>query len=148
MVGELVISDIYQQAWVAGVRGGGSGTNVHVTFDPASLEGVETGQMTCYFDNKSAKLQNKRRDNNCLFVAYFRGEANSYEELEMEMSFRCPGAEEQEGRAPRQKKEEKKKESIPYELEKDQAVIVYKYKGEDREVKLDKVREERMIPYC
>lgn len=147
---DLEIKDIFSQNWVAGVMGGGSGVNVHVYASEKSVaEGIELD--TCFFEasnctQKSAKLQKKRETG--LFVAYFQGKGNSYDEM---MMFHRRGVEIPEGGDPRAMRERPKDvepNPIPYELEKGQAVITYKQNGVLKELKIDSVRTKEMIPYC
>ena len=146
---ELGIKEIYSQHWVAGVRGGGSGVNVHVTFEEGSLEGVELDKcyFTCEGKGKSARLQDKRRDG--LWVAYFHGEANGYDEMMEERWMGRRGGPIGDELVPGERRREQKPvEEIPYELGKGQAVITYKCNGEEKELRIDSVETKPMIPYC
>ncbi|QDZ20306.1 hypothetical protein HOP50_04g28240 [Chloropicon primus] len=131
----VVIGDVFSQSWVAGVRGGGSGTNVHVTLAKDVDESVSMER--CCYRGKWAKLQEKRKQR--LFVAYFQGEANREEERHVLLA--DGGGPQPPGRSVVEKEED-----AP-ELKEDEALITFLVHGKLRELKVDKVRSERMIPY-
>ena len=135
MVTDLAIGDVFSQSWVAGVRGGGSGINVHVTLDKDVDEGVSMERL-CY-RGKWAKLQNKRKRR--LFVAYFQGDANREEERHVLLG--------DGGQSQTSERSAVGKEEDAPELKEDEALITYTIQGKLRELKVDKVRAERMIPY-
>ena len=125
--GVLGIKEIFAQHWVAGVRGGGSGTTVQVTLAPPRADGLELESL-CMIVEKTvqrARLQKKRDD---VFVANFRGTANltGGERLAEDDSISSP--------------------ALPVDVGKGQAVIMYRLGGEAREMTVD-VQTRPMIPY-
>lgn len=73
----VAIVDAYAESWVAGVRGGGSGTNVFVTVSEAmALDSL-------YFRGKTAKLRPLQLSKNHGYVARFSNSANSERDLVM-----------------------------------------------------------------
>ena len=64
------ISKIYSQKWVAGVQGGGSGTNLYVSIKDIS-EGVEIKEF--YFGNKLTEVKHTSKDN---YIGHFKNKTN------------------------------------------------------------------------
>jgi len=121
------ITDVYSQSWVAGIQGGGSGINVFIT---TSVLNEKIQMEGLYFKEEYVKLE--KRQNN-LVIGRYKTEANSRKEILLQV----------DGKEEATKKI--KKEKIPFELEKNQAVLVYKQNGKRKYYKIDAIREKPSI---
>ena len=132
----MEVKELYAQDWVAGVCGGGSGTNVHFT----CVCGEDLQLEKVFYGERVAHVQ---KNGNGAYVARFRGKANSYEEMERMRGLRDPGAEERRPPPP------SPEVVIPYTISEGQAVITYKRgsQGEEGHFKVDRVEVRPMIPY-
>ncbi|QDZ20033.1 hypothetical protein HOP50_03g25520 [Chloropicon primus] len=135
-VQDLEVKEFYAQDWVAGVCGGGSGTNVHFTCNC----GEDLQLERVYYKKGVANVQKK---GNGSYVARFRGKANSFEEMERMRGLRDPDAEERRPRPP------SPQVVIPCDISEGQAVITYKRgsQGEEGHFKVDRVEVRELIPY-
>jgi hypothetical protein len=71
-------SEVYYQNWVAGVRGGGSGTNLYI-----SKSVVENKELiTAYFKGKEVVFDTLIKGSK-MFIARFKGDANQIFDMEM-----------------------------------------------------------------
>ena len=132
------VKEAYARDWVAGVCGGGSGTNVHLRIQ--LCEGVKL--MRFFYAGRSAPLT-RRKDG--VFVARFAGKANGPEELMERWGGRVGGGPGDPG--PPRPPPVQEEEVIPYDLADGEAVITYTLDEEPREVKIRGVETRPMIPY-
>ena len=104
------ISEVYYQKWVAGVRGGGSGIDLYIN---KSVVG-DKKLITAYFKGKSVKFNSIAMNSN-VYIAHFNGEANQKYDLNME----ADAINEYGNKIPT------KKDSIPFKLAINDAVVTY-----------------------
>ena len=119
------IEEIYSQKWMAGVKGGGMGTNIYVT-----LINLEPGTLIneVYFRNKRTTAEEK---NNQMFVGYFKDEQK---DIIMDSD-----ATNEANNIPPQKS--------PFQLEENEAVLSYSFKGKDYYFKVSNIEEKDVIAY-
>jgi len=120
------ISKIYSQKWVAGVQGGGSGTNLYVSVKNIS-EGIEIKEF--YFGNKITEAKLTSENN---YVGYFKNETNR--DVIMDGN-----ATNEAANIPPQKS--------PFQLAKNEAVISYSKKGKIYYYKISNIEEKEMLAY-
>ena len=122
------IEDSYFQKWVAGVRGGGSGINVHLSFNTLP-ENVKIDSI--YFRNKVVKAKQVSQDP-IQFVGYFKTETNRDVIMDVD-------AKEEATNVPPKK--------TPFQLAENAAVISYSKKGTLQYYKLTNIAEKQMLAY-
>ncbi len=120
------IQEIYFQKWVAGVRGGGSGTNVYITFSEVS-EGVVFQEL--FFKNKKSKLNVTSKNQ---VVANFKSTQNFGVIMDGD---------------PTKEAVNTPPEKIPFQLEKSEAVISYSKNGKVNYYKVSNIKEKEMVAY-
>ena len=119
---------VYYRHWIAGVRGGGSGTNVFI--HESILEGKTVDSI--YFQNKVAKLISPYKTNE-FFTANFRREINQLKNPVFETD--------------EVKVVETEQLSFPFVLENDEAVISYNIAGKVKYLKLTNLIEVPGLAY-
>ena len=124
----FIFGDVYYQDWVAGVKEGGSGTNVHITFS-SFVEDVVI--MDLYFRNKVVKAQNSPQNRN-QYVGYFKNDA--IPDLIMDID-------------PVKEAQNTPVMPFPFNLKDDEAVVSYLHKGEVKYAKVSNMRRKEMLAY-
>ncbi len=119
------IEEVYSQKWMAGVEEGGSGIQMYITIK--NLE-PETLINKIYFRNKIASAEEKRNNN---FVGYFTNK-----QLEIIMDSDVTN---EANNTPPQKS--------PFQLDENEAVLSYIYKGVEYYFKLSNIEEKEVIAY-
>ena len=76
---EVPITKAYYQKWIAGVRGGGSGVDLHI--EKSVVMNKEL--ITAYFRGKSVKFD-PLTQNSTVYIARFKGVANQLYDINME----------------------------------------------------------------
>ena len=120
------IQDIYFQKWVAGVRGGGSGTNVYITFSEVSERLVF---QELFFQNKKSKLNTTSTNH---LVANFKSTLNSDVIMEGDSTKEAVNI---------------PPEKIPFQLEENEVVISYSKKGKIYYYRISNIEEKEMLAY-
>jgi len=120
------IFKIYSQKWVAGIQGGGSGTNLYVSIKNIS-EGVEIKEF--YFGNKITEAKITSENN---YVGYFINKTNR--DVIMDGN-----ATNEAANIPPQK-------SL-FQLAKNEAVISYSKKGKIYYYRISNIEEKEMLAY-
>ena len=122
----VAITEAYHQRWVAGVRGGGSGTAVYILFEKELPKEIEVKQL--YFNKNIAKA-NKISESEYNFN--FVGQANFDKGNELQSD------------AP-----SKPKEMLPpFAIKDDEAILEYTQKGEKKYFKITNLKEKEMLAY-
>lgn len=122
------ISEAYYQNWVAGVKDGGSGTNVHITFSELDPDVVI---QNIYFKNQV--LEAKENVNEPMqFVGYLKNEGKSDVIMDSD---------------PMKEAQNTPSKIFPFELETNEAVVEYWYAGKKNYYKVSNLSEKNMIPY-
>jgi len=122
----FTIYKTYSQNWVAGVKGGGSGTNLIIEFSSVS-EGIEFKEI--YFRGKRVYASLKRENQ---IIGYFKSEINRDIIMDSEIS-------KEAANIPPKK--------IPFQLEKNETVISYSKKGKIYYYRISNIEEKEMLAY-
>ena len=120
------IQEIYSQKWVAGVRGGGSGTNVYITFSEVS-EGVVFQEI--FFQNKKSLLKTTSKNK---MGANFKSTQNSDVIMDVDSTKEAVNI---------------PPEKIPFQLEDNEAVISYFENDKTYYYKVSNMKEKEMLAY-
>ncbi len=122
----FTISKTYSQKWVAGLKGGGSGTNLIIEFSSVS-EGIDFNKI--YFRGKVIEATSKKQNQ---IVGYFKTEMNHDVIMDSEIS-------KEAANTPPQK--------LPFQLEENEAVISYTESGKIHYFKITNIEEKEMLAY-
>ena len=125
------LGQIYYQHWIAGVQGGGSGTNVYI---PIILNKNEIELDSVYFQNQVAKLE---RVDDSMFIGRFTTSINQKKDLIMSSN----PHEEYGNQVPKLHK------NIPFELKDNQCVISYQEKGKTKYFMVDSIEKKQIQAY-
>ena len=122
------IIDAYYQDWVAGIREGGSGTNVHISLGYFSEEVVVE---KIYFRKKinEAHLSPQTRNQ---YVGYFKNDVQKDVIMDID---------------PVKEAHNTPQEPFPFDLKEDEAVIGYLHGTEMKYTKISDMRREKMLAY-
>lgn len=120
------IAEAYYQRWVAGVRGGGSGTNVYIRFEKTLPQEIVVTQL--YFSNSVAKA-NKLSDSEYNFN--FVGTANFDRGNEL----------------PSDAPTKTTSTAPPFTIEANEAILEYTQKGQKKYFKMTSINEKEMLAY-
>ncbi|MES2812288.1 MAG: hypothetical protein V4670_07450 [Bacteroidota bacterium] len=123
----IAMTEVYHQHWVAGVRGGGSGTGFYITFEKELPSDIQLNQL--YFRKGVAKM-NKISETQYMFS--FVGKANRERGNEIITDDALPKETEIEA---------------PFKIEDNEAVLEYTQKGEKKYFKITNVKEKEMLAY-
>ncbi len=124
----FTLGAVFYQDWVAGVREGGSGTNVHINIE-SYMEDVVI--MDVYFRNKKEKAQNSSRHFD-QYVGYFKNKARP--DIIMDID-------------PIKESQNTPPEPFPFQLEDDEAVLSFRHKDEVKYVKISNMERKPMLAY-
>ncbi|OWP83898.1 hypothetical protein BWK59_08085 [Flavobacterium davisii] len=123
----FIIQECYHQSWIAGIKGGGSGTDFHILFQNELPKDLELSKI--YFQNKTAIPQ---KINPTEYLFSFKEEANKH---------------------PNEENTEDKKNSPstttqnPLKITSKQAILEYYYKGNKAIFKIKKVKAKEILAY-
>jgi hypothetical protein len=118
-------ANAYYQHWIAGVRGGGSGTNVFI--HESILEGKDVDSI--YFQNKVAKLELPKAPNR-FYTAYFKRDVNQ-----------------RETRGLPHDDHQKLESGFPFKLENNEAVISFFTASKTKYFKLTNIVKKESLDY-
>ena len=124
----FTVKDVYSQKWVAGVQGGGSGTNVHFTLVDFSRDVVID---KVYFRGQVTKVQQSPQTGN-QFVGYFKNETGRDVIMDID---------------PAKEAANTPKTPFPFELQDNEAVLSFLDGNFVRYSKVVNIREEEMLAY-
>ena len=124
----FTIGTVYYQDWVAGVREGGSGTNVHIAID-SYAEDVTI--LNIFFSKRKEKAQNSLQ-NIDQYIGYFKNEGRP------DIVMSGDPVKEAQNTPP---------EAFPFQLKNDEAVLSYLHNSEVKYVKLAQMERKPMIAY-
>jgi hypothetical protein len=122
------ISEAYYQNWVAGVKEGGSGTNIYITFSEKNTDAVI---QNIYFRNQILEAKGNINEPN-QFVGYLKNDA------QRDIVMDADPIKEAKNNPPK---------VFPFQLENNQAVIEYWFEGKKNYFKVSNITEKEMIPY-
>ena len=118
----------YYHNWIAGVQGGGSGTNLFIVFSDLDKK-VKIEDI--FFRNKIVKAKIDP-NSSLLFIGYFLNENNR------DVIMDADPVKEAQNTPP---------EKLPFKLEENEAVISYAYEGTLQYYKISNISEEEVIAY-
>ncbi len=122
------ILEVYSQDWIAGIKGGGSGTNLFIIITELK-EKVEIKDI--YFRNKIINAQ-KDHNNSLLYLGYFKKENNR--DIIMDSD-------------PIKEAQNTPPKIFPFQLKENEAVISYLYEEELQFYKVSNIMEKDIIAY-
>ncbi len=122
------ISESYYQNWVAGVKEGGSGTNIHILFNEMDTDVVI---QNIYFRNQKLEAKGNVNEPN-KFVGYLKNEAQR--DIIMDSD-------------PIKETQNKLPNPFPFQLEDNEAVVEYWFAGKKNYYKVSNLSQKEMIPY-
>lgn len=126
-------SDVYSQSWVAGVRGGGSGTNLFISKSLIS----PNKPVSVYFRNKIINFEVLNVGND-FYIARFKGDANQLSDYNMSLD----GTKEYGNEVPSDLKK-----PFPFELTNNEAVLAYEDSGKLKYIKITNIQQKMSVPY-
>ncbi|MEM7085966.1 MAG: hypothetical protein AAF489_07280 [Bacteroidota bacterium] len=124
----FTLGTVYYQDWVAGVREGGSGTNVHITIDNFTADVVI---LNIFFSNKKEKAQNSPQHID-QYVGYFKKKGRP--DIVMDGD-------------PMKEAQNSPPEAFPFQLKHDEAVLSYLHNNEIKYIKISNMERKPMIAY-
>ncbi len=125
------LKGVYCQNWVAGIQGGGAGTNIFIPIEAVTDKKVQLDSV--YFRGKSAKLETKPQGTS-IYIGRFISERNKKRDLVMDGD----GKKEYGNEMPTIP------EKIPFELKNDECVVSYKEGSKTKYFKIEGVVEKTM----
>jgi len=128
------IGEVYFQSWVAGVEGGGAGTNIFIPIEDNLIKTVQLDSV--YFRGKASILEFKPNYPS-LYIGRFLSSSNQMKDLIMSDE---PNAE-YGNKLPEPIK------SIPFELKLKECVISYLSDGKKLFYKIENITEKRAVQY-
>ena len=124
----FTLGTVYYQDWVAGVREGGSGTNVHISIDSYTDDVVI---KNIFFSNKIQKAQNSPQ-NVDQYVGYFKNKGRP--DIVMDGD-------------PLKEAQNIPPEAFPFQLKNNEAVLSFLHNNEVKYVKITNMERKPMIAY-
>ena len=125
----FTLTHSYYQDWVAGVQGGGSGTNIHLRFD--TME-PEVTLLEVYFKNNYAPLQRKMTS----AIAYQAQLINANNRPDVIMDG-----------DPIKEAQNTPPKKLPLEIPSTDAAITYTYKGKSHVYLIQNITRKEMLAY-
>jgi len=122
------IAETYYQNWVAGVKDGGSGTNIHIAFSKIDSDVVI---QNIYFRNQILEAKGNLNEPN-KFVGYLKNDAQRDVIMDAD---------------PIKETQNKLPTPFPFQLEENEAVIEYWFGGKKNYYKVSNLSQKEMIPY-
>ncbi|WP_136073184.1 hypothetical protein [Candidatus Ulvibacter alkanivorans] len=124
----FTIANSFYQDWVAGVKDGGAGTNLHITF--GSLP--NTISIESFYFQQQLEPAVRSTQNKLLYIGYFS------EEKKQDIIMDANVVEEAKNTPPK---------SFPFQLAENEAVIAYKDDGKLSFFKLSNIEQKPMLAY-
>lgn len=122
------ISEVYYQKWVAGVKDGGSGTNVHLIFSEIDKDVVI---QNIYFNKHILEAKGNLNEPKH-FVGYLKNDHKADVIMDSD---------------PLKEAQNTPSKIFPYELDANEAVVEYWFNGERNYYKISNISQKDMIPY-
>ena len=122
------IDDVFYQDWVAGIKEGGSGTNVHIPFKDFTKD-VRVDSI--YFRNKIEKAKNSPQAKK-QYIGYFKKGTNR--DIIMDSD-------------PKKEAQNTPPKSFPFELADNEAVVSYVQNGTTNYYKITNIRRKEMLAF-
>ena len=123
----FVLGEVMSEAWVAGVEGGGSGTNLFIPVEG----GKEIMLDSVYFRGQAVKPERIERDSYLVYIGRFKGRANQQEDMILHEDPKKEGG----------NKPPELRKKIPFDLEDDEAVVSFKDEGKTKYYKIENIKE-------
>ena len=122
------ITEAYYQNWVAGVKEGGSGTNVHVIFSEINPDAVI---QNIYFRNQILEAKENVNEPN-QFVGYLKNDAQRDVIMDAD---------------PMKEAKNNPPDPFPFQLQDNEAAVEYWFGGKKNYYKISNLEQKEMIPY-
>ncbi len=122
------IAEAYYQNWVAGVKDGGSGTNVHITFNEMNSDVII---QNIYFRNQILEAKGNINEPS-KYVGYLKNDAQRDVIMDAD---------------PMKEAQNTPTKTFPFELENNQVVVEYWFGGKKNYYKISNLSQKEMIPY-
>lgn len=119
----ITFGEVYSKSWVAGVKGGGSGTNIFI-----EIKSSEITLDSVFYKGKIAKLEVKP-NNKTLFIGRFLSTSNTFNK---------------DGLNSKANKSTTKEDNFPFQLKSDECVVSYEYNGKTNYYKLENIIERQV----
>ena len=123
----FVLGEVVAEDWIAGVEGGGSGTNLFIP--------VESGRDilldSVYFRNKVVKPKRIQRDNYLVYIGRFKKSSNQPKDMILHED-----PKKEFGNTPPELKT-----TIPFSLKANEAVVSFSEKGKTKYYKIEGIKE-------
>lgn len=128
------IGEVYFQSWVAGVEGGGAGTNIFIPIEDNLIKTVQLDSV--YFRGKASILEFKPNYPS-LYIGRFLSSSNLNKDLIMsDEPYKEYG-----------NKLPKPIQSIPFELKPNECVLTFLQNGKTYYYKIENIVEKRAVQY-
>ncbi|MDP2686944.1 MAG: hypothetical protein Q8O62_06965 [Aequorivita sp.] len=122
------IAEAYYQNWIAGVKDGGSATNIHILFNEMDPDAVI---QNIYFRNQKLEAKGNVNEPN-KFVGYLKNEPQRDVIMDSD---------------PIKEAQNKLPDPFPFQLEDNEAVVEYWFGGKKNYYKVSNLSQKEMIPY-
>ena len=122
------ISEAYYQNWVAGIKEGGSGTNIHIVFNEMEPDVVI---QNIYFRNQILEAKGNINEPK-QFVGYLKNETPRDVIMDAD---------------PLKEAQNTTQKEFPFQLQENESVIEYWFGGEKNYYKIENLSQREMIPY-
>ncbi len=122
------IAEAYYQNWVAGIKEGGSGTNVHIAFSEVDPDVVI---QNIYFRNHVLEAKGNVNEPN-KYVGYLKNETQR--DIVMDAD-------------PMKEAQNTPSKPFPFQMEENQAVVEYWFGGKKNYYQIENLSQKEMIPY-
>lgn len=123
------ITEVYSQDWVAGVKDGGSGTNVHITF--SGLSEAISIKKVYYKDLEADAIQNPKTTT---YVAYFKNNMNPRKDIIMDAD-------------PKKEAQNTPREKPLFTLGDNEAVVMYLENEIEKYFKITQIERKPLLAY-
>lgn len=122
------IAEAYYQSWVAGVKEGGSGTNIYLVFDEMEPNVII---QNIYFKNHILEAKGNMNEPN-QYVGYLKNDSQRGVIMDSD---------------PIKEAQNTPSKLFPFQLENNQAVVEYWFNGKKNYYEISNLSEKKMIPY-
>lgn len=123
----FIVNEVFMKPWVAGIQEGGSGMDFHIVFGPME----KTVLLEKVFFREYAEILQSRPEVHNKYTAHAKKGPKA--DINMEGDVR------KEGNTPPEKS--------PFNLKKDEAVLMYQYNGQTNYYKLTGIEEKPLLAY-
>lgn len=123
----FTLGDVASEGWVAGVEGGGSGTNLYIPVE----KGRDIILDSVYFREKITGLERIQRDSYLVYIGRFKNDANQQKDMVLHEN-----PKKEFGNTP-----PKLHRKFPFELKDNEAVVRFTVAEKTKYYKIENIRE-------